>query len=82
MKIIVSSDDDFLYEKLLTLLNQIKLVQGGTALSSTLRRHSKIKMYLIEKQIDRIRCIEERYFDSDGLRELAIASEKQKSLQR
>lgn len=63
-------DDDPIYESLLTLLKQIKLVQGGTALSSTLRRHNKLKLYLIEKQIARIKHIEETYFDEEGLKPL------------
>lgn len=72
MKILTSPDDDFLYEKLLALLNQIKLTQGATALNSTLRRHSKIKLYMLEKQIRQIQHIEEKYFDKDGLNQLAI----------
>lgn len=81
MKIKVTSDDDYLYEYLLTLLQQIKLVQGGTALSATLRRHNKLKTYLIEKQIEKIKHIEERYFNKDGtLRDLAIQADKIKSL--
>ena len=83
MKILVSDNDDFLYERLLALLEEIKLVQGGTALSSSLRRHSKIKLYLIEKQIEKIRDIEEKYFTDSGLDQMAITSHhvKQKSLQ-
>ena len=82
MKILTSPDDDFLYQKLLVLLQQVKLVQGGTALASTLRRHNKLKVYLIEKQIDRIKSIEERYFNSDGsLDSVAIQNDHQKSLQ-
>ena len=79
MKILTSSEDDFLYEQLLRLLEQIKLVQSGTALSSTLRRHSKIKIYMIEKQIEKIKHIEETYFDNKGLNQLAIDSYNQKS---
>lgn len=72
MKILTSKSDDFLYSKLLDLLEQIKLVQGGTALSSTLRRHSDIKIYLIEKQIEKIRHIEEKYFLNHELNHDAI----------
>lgn len=72
MKILTSPDDDFLYKKLLELLYQIKLTQGATALNSTLRRHNMIKIYLLEKQINQIKTIEERYFDKDGLNQLAI----------
>lgn len=72
MKILTSPDDDFLYEKLLILLNQIKLTQGATALNSTLRRHQKIKLYMLEKQIQQIKYIEEKYFDKDGVNQLAV----------
>lgn len=78
MKILTSTEDDFLYEQLLRLLEQIKLVQSGTALSSTLRRHSKIKLYMIEKQIQKINHFEEQYFDDNGLNQLAIQSYNQK----
>lgn len=74
MTILTSNDDDFLYEKLLELLNQIKLVQGGSALPSTLRRHRQIKLYLIEKQIKKIEHIEKVYFTDDGLDLTAIES--------
>lgn len=79
MKILTSPDDDFLYERLLELLNQMKLVQGGTALASSLRRHNKIKIYLIEKQISKIQYIEEKYFTSDGLNQEAILAFHSKS---
>lgn len=82
MKIITSNEDDFLYERLLELLQQMKLVQGGTALASSLRRHNKIKMYMMEKQIQKIKYIEEKYFDKNGLDQFAIeAYHHQKSLQ-
>lgn len=77
MKISTSKDDDFLYEYLLELLQQIKLVQGGTSLSATLRRHNKLKIYMIEKQIERIKAIEDRYFLRNGsLNQVAIDAEK------
>lgn len=72
MKILTSSEDDFLYERLLDLLQQIKLVQGGNALASSLRRHNKIKLYMMEKQIQKIKHIEETYFCKDGLDQIAI----------
>lgn len=82
MKILTSSDDDFLYERLLELLEQMKLVQGGTALASSLRRHNKIKLYMMEKQIQKIKHIEETYFCKDGLDQTAIeAYLHKKSLQ-
>lgn len=83
MKIITSNDDDFLYQQLLRLLYQIKLVQGTTSLQSTLRRHTSLKIYLIQKQIDRIKEIEEKYFTSDGLNYTVIQFEnKKQSLQK
>lgn len=72
MKILTSKSDDFLYSKLLELLQQIKLVQGGTALSSTLRRHTDIKLYMIQKQIDKIQHIEEKYFMNHDLNHEAV----------
>lgn len=74
MTILTSDEDDFLYEKLLELLNQIKLVQGGSSLPATLRRHRQIKLYLIEKQIKKIEHIEKKYFTDDGLDTTAIES--------
>lgn len=66
MKILTSNKDDFLYDRFMVLLKQIRLVQGGTALASTLRRHSSIKNYLVEKQIKFISYLEETYFHPDG----------------
>lgn len=68
----VDPEDDFLYERLLSLLEEIKLVQGGTALASTLRRHQQVKIYMIEKQIQKIRAIEETYFVDSGLNQDAV----------
>lgn len=83
MKILTSNDDDFLYQKLLDLLQQIKLVQGGTALSSTLRRHNTIKCYMIEKQIQKIKSIEERFFVDNDLDHTAVEQYlAQRSLQK
>ena len=62
----VSKDDDFLYSYLIKLLEQIKLVQSGTALDSTLKRHSFIRNYLISKQKDRLDYIETTFFNEDG----------------
>lgn len=71
--VLVSSDDDFLYVRLQRLFEQIKITQGGTELSYTLRNHPKLKYYAIAKQIDAIKHIEEKYFNEDGsLNELAI----------
>lgn len=48
-----------LYDKSIELLQQIKLTQGNTALNSTLRRHAKLKKFLLEKQVDRLQIIED-----------------------
>lgn len=65
-KIETCSRDNFLYEELGRLLQEIKLAQGGTSLDATLRRHNMIRIYLISKQIDKIRDIEQTYFNEDG----------------
>lgn len=66
MKILTSKLDDPLYDRFMVLLYQIKLVQGGTSLASTLRRHSNIKSYLFTKQISILGHLEETYFLPDG----------------
>lgn len=58
--------EDLLYSSLIAFLYDIKIFQGGTALSSTLRRHSKIKNFLLRKQKERLDHIESIYFSSDG----------------
>lgn len=65
-KLETCSRDNFLYEELGRLLHEIKLAQGGTALDATLKRHNMIRIYLISKQIDKIRDIEQTYFNDDG----------------
>lgn len=72
MKVLTSSDDDFLYNRLLELLDQIKLVQGGSAIPPTLRRHKPIRDYLMEKQKQKIKYIEENYFCGGELDQTAI----------
>ena len=62
----VSSDDNFLYQQLMELLSQIKLAQGGSGFDASLRRHQKLKLYAMKKQIDRIKYIEETFFNPDG----------------
>lgn len=47
-----------IYDKAIALLQQIKLTQGNTALNSTLRRHSKLKKFLLEVQVSRLDSIE------------------------
>lgn len=66
MKILTSQNDDFLYQRIINLLQQIKLVRGGTDLAYTLRNHPKIRNYCREKQVQEIKDIEDKYFFSDG----------------
>lgn len=75
MKIITSDEDTFLYDRLITLFQEIKLVRGGTDFAYTLRNHPKLRNYCRDKQIDFLTSLEERYFNSDGsLNSLAIQS--------
>ena len=47
------------YFNALQLLSEIKLVQGNDALNSTLRRHKRLKMFLLEKQVEKLEELEE-----------------------
>lgn len=66
MKISISSKDDFLYERIIVILQQVKLVRGGTELAYTLRNHKKIRDYCKEKQSQELKYIEDHYFNVDG----------------
>ena len=55
MKIYVRDET---YNNLIKLLKEVKLVQGNMALNSTLNRHSKVKKYLINCQIDTLQDLE------------------------
>lgn len=61
-----SEHDDFLYQELMDLLQQHKLLRGGAALNQTLKDHHVLTLYLISKQIEKIRNIEETYFNDNG----------------
>lgn len=74
MKILTSEEDDFLYNKLLDLLKEVKLVRGGTELAYTLRNHRVIRDYLKEKQTEKLKYYEDTFFTEDGLDQLAIES--------
>lgn len=75
-----NSEDNFLYSKLIKLFSEIKIIQGGTALASTLRRHSRLKNYCIAKQIAKLTHIEQTYFYEDGrLNDEAVKLINQKS---
>ena len=45
-----SYEDAVLYDDLITLLNEVKLVHGGQALNSTLLRHKKVYNFLVKYQ--------------------------------
>lgn len=72
MKIITSSDDDFLYNRILKLLSEIKLAHGGNFLASSLRKHPVIRTYLRDKQSKILINIESTYFTADDLDRTAI----------
>ena len=76
MKISTSSKDDFLYERIIILLQQVKLVRGGTELAYTLRNHKKIRDYCKEKQSTELKYIEDHYFNVDGTLIGAVTSNK------
>lgn len=78
MTILTSNEDNFLYDQLLRLLYQIKIVQGVPAVTATLRRHSSIKQYLIQKQVDKLKFIEDRYFIEGDLDHSTIHVDSQK----
>ena len=46
----VTSLSDGVYDKLIRLLQEVKLVHGPLAVSSTLKNHPKIKEFLLKKQ--------------------------------
>lgn len=64
--VLTSSNDDFLYTRLMDLLYQIKLTQGGTGLDYTLKRHPRILNYCKAKQLSRLSHIEDTYFFENG----------------
>lgn len=55
----ITSLNQELYNKAIELLQQIKLTQGNTALNSTLRRHSSLKKFLLEEQVNRLKFLED-----------------------
>lgn len=54
-----SENPYILYDKAISLLNEIRLVQGVTALNSTLRRHPRFRNFLIDKQVIKLDNLEE-----------------------
>lgn len=66
MKILTNSRDDFIYERILKLLYEVKLVRGGTDLAYTLRNHKRIRDYCKAKQSSALLSIEDEFFNPDG----------------
>ena len=64
--IVTNDDDTFLYDRLIVLFKEIKLIQSGSGLDSTLRHHRRLQNYCMAKQSDFLNHIEERYFLDDG----------------
>ena len=62
----VNKDDDFLYLRFINILQNVRLVQGGSALDATLHRHPRILNYCKAKQLSQIRDLESEYFCDDG----------------
>lgn len=56
MKISVKDET---YERIISLLKEIKLTQGNIALNSTLNRHQDIKRYLLETQVSTLQELED-----------------------
>lgn len=77
MVYLTNPDDDFIYDRIIKLLYEIKLVQGASFLNSTIRRHKKIRDYLHDKQVEKITNIEDRFFGPDGLDQEEIELHKQ-----
>lgn len=74
------NDDTFLYNWLIDVLKEIKLVQGGTDLAYTLRRHPKLKNYCVAKQKSRLDFLENTFFtDIGSLNTEAISSHNLKN---
>lgn len=66
MTILTSNEDDFLYERIIHVLEQVKLVRGGTELAYTLRNHPKIRDYCRAKQKKELDIIDSTFFNADG----------------
>lgn len=54
---------DNIYFYLVDLLKDIKLTQGPTAVTSTLRRHSNVKKFLLQYQVHRLADLEAKLID-------------------
>lgn len=78
----VGREDNFLYDWLIALFQEVKLIQGGTELAYTLRNHQKLKNYCIAKQRAKIALIEDGYFNENGslINEAISAHHKKMSL--
>lgn len=61
-----SPSDDFVYQKFIHILQNIRLVQGGSALDATLHRHPRVLNYCKAKQLAQLNEVESSYFYDDG----------------
>ena len=59
--------ESLVYDSVISLLEEVRLVQGNTALNSTLRRHPKIRDFLIEKQRRALNRLELKLTDESSL---------------
>lgn len=60
MRLLVNDlDDDSFYLSLISFLNDVKLTLGGDGLNSTLRRHPRLKSYLVEHQKKQLKSFED-----------------------
>lgn len=61
-----NSNDDFLYLDLLSLFSGLRLIMGGSELNATLKRHSKIRDYMLSKAYSKLIHLETEFFNDDG----------------
>lgn len=54
----ITYDKLYIYRSLMSLLNDVKITQGPTAVSATLRRHPVVSNYLLSFQKDTILRLE------------------------
>lgn len=65
MDIVVSSVHDDIYNSLIKLLGELKLVLGPEGLSATIRRHKLVRDFLVTYQQDALNSIESTIADLD-----------------
>lgn len=55
---IITNASSDLYNEFISLLQDVKLTQGPLAVTSTLKRHPKIKQFILKYQTDLISSLE------------------------